>query len=139
MGSTIADQRPLPKLEGLTGQFYAWAKRHELRFQRCMDCRTWRHTPRELCPECSSGDWEWEKSAGRGTVFSWTTTYRPLHPFFTHTPFAQVVVELDEGPRIMSSIVDFDPEELVIGMPVEVIFEDVTSEISLPMFKPAEP
>lgn len=127
--------KPLPKLSGMTREFYGWLKKHELRFQRCSDCGRWRHVPRELCPECGSTGWEWGRSAGKGRIFTWSTTYRPLHPAFTDTPFAQVVVEFEEGPRLMTAVTDVAPEDLEVDMPVEVVFDDVTSEITLAKVK----
>ena len=75
---------PLPTLAGLAGEFYGWCKKHELRFQRCTACGTWRHVPRELCAACGSPEWEWARSSGRGTVFTWTVAARAMHPAFQH-------------------------------------------------------
>lgn len=130
-----AYDRPLPKLSGLTGEWYGWLREHDLRFQRCTGCGRWRHVPRELCPDCGSQQFEWAPSAGKGTVHTWTTTYRPLHPAFLDTPFAQVVVELEEGPRLMTSVVDVAVDDLEIGMPVEVVFDDITPEVTLVKFR----
>jgi uncharacterized OB-fold protein len=130
--------KPLPALDGLHGEFYGFCKQHQLRFQRCKGCGTWRHVPREICAECSSWDWEWSESSGRGRVFTWTTVTRALHPAFRDDcPMAPVVVELEEGVRLLSQIVDCPPEELTIDMPVQVVFEDVTEEVTLPKFKKA--
>ena len=70
--------KPLPVLEGLSGEFYAWCRQGELRFQRCTDCGTFRHVPRELCAQCNSFAWEWARSSGRGTVYTWTVVQRAL-------------------------------------------------------------
>jgi uncharacterized OB-fold protein len=123
-------------MQGLTKQFYDFCKQHELRFQRCKPCGAWRHVPREMCAECGSMEWEWEKSSGRGTVYTWTVVVRPMHPAFqTAVPYAPVVVEMDEGVRLLSTVVDCPPEELEIGMPVGVSFQDVTDEVTLPKFR----
>lgn len=128
--------KPLPATEGLAKEFYDWCKQHELRFQRCAGCGTWRHVPREMCAECGSWKWEWAKSSGRGKVFTWTVVARALHPAFQHdTPYAPVVVEMDEGVRLLSVVTDCTPDQLQIGMPVEVTFDDVTPEITLPRFR----
>jgi len=128
--------KPLPTMEGFAKEFYEWCKRRELRFQRCKDCGTWRHVPREMCAACGSWTWEWAASSGRGTVFTWTTIARALHPAFqTDTPYAPVVIEMDEGVRLLSQMVDCPPDQLQIGMPVEVVFEDVVPEITLPKFR----
>lgn len=120
--------RPLPRLAGLTGEWYGWLNRHELRFQRCAGCLRWRHLPRELCPGCGGADWSWEASSGHGTVYTWSTTHRPMHPAFPDTPFAQVVVELAEGPRVLSTIIDVAVDALEVGLHVVVRFDDVTPE-----------
>lgn len=128
--------KPLPAAEGFAKEFYDWCKRHELRFQRCADCGAWRHVPREMCAECSSWKWEWAKSSGHGKVFTWTVVARALHPAFQHdTPYAPVVVEMDEGVRLLSAVTDCTPDQLQIGMAVEVTFDDVTPEITLPRFR----
>lgn len=127
--------RPLPHLSGLTGQWYSFLKGHELRFQRCTACGRWRHVPREYCARCGSDAFEWALSAGRGKVFTWTTTYRYLHPgFIEDVPYASVVVELDEGPRVMTWVTDLEPEELEMEMPVQVWFDDVTDGVTLAKF-----
>jgi uncharacterized protein len=128
--------KPLPALEGLTAEFYAWCRRGQLRFQRCTDCGTFRHVPREICAECNSFAWEWAPSSGRGTVFTWTVVNRALHPAFADAiPLAPVVVEMEEGVRLLANMVDCAPHELAIGMPVEVVFEAVTPEVTLPRFR----
>lgn len=129
---------PLPELAGLHGEFYAHCKQHELRFQKCSDCGAWRHVPRELCASCGSWDWSWEASSGRGTIYTWTVVERPLHPQFAEAcPYAPVVVELEEGVRLLSQVVDVAPDALEIGMAVEVVFDDVTDEVTLPRFQRA--
>jgi uncharacterized OB-fold protein len=128
--------KPLPAMQGLAKQFFGWCKQHELRFQRCTMCGAWRHVPREMCPECGAWDWEWAKSSGRGRVFTWTVAARAMHPAFqADTPYAAAVVEMEEGVRLVSEVVDCPPHELKIDMPVEVVFEDVTPEITLPKFR----
>jgi uncharacterized OB-fold protein len=128
-------EKPLPSLEGLSGEFYGWCAKGELRFQRCAGCEAWRHVPRPMCPACGSMEWSWQSSSGRGRVFSWTTTAMPLHPGFkSSVPYASVIVELEEGVRIVTEIVDCAPTELVIDQPVTVAFCRVTPAITLPKF-----
>ncbi len=130
--------KPLPLMAGLTAQFYDWCKQHELRFQRCTQCGTWRHVPRQMCPQCGSFQWEWAKSSGRGKVFTWTVAARPMHPAFVDdVPYASVVVEMEEGVRLLSQVIDCPPDQLEMDMPVEVFFEDVTPEVTLPKFRRA--
>ena len=138
MADESAYARPLPVLQGLTGEFYAWCAKGELRFQLCESCDAWRHVPREMCAECGSMRWQWKRSSGRGRVFSWTTTAVALHPAFKGaTPYAPVVVETEEGVRIVSELVDCAPDAIAIDMPVEVVFDAVTPEVTLPKFRRA--
>lgn len=130
-----AYKKPLPVLRDLTGEFYAWCKRHEFRIQRCTSCGAWRHVPRELCAACGSWEWTWERVSGRGHVFTWTVAERPMHPAFgADVPYAVVVVELEEGVRVVSRVDGCAPADLAIGMPVEVKFDDVTDDVTLPVF-----
>jgi len=130
--------KPVPELEGLHGEFYGFCKKHELRFQRCTSCNTWRHTPREICADCGSWDWEWTQSSGKGRVFTWTTVARALHPAFKDScPLAPAIIEMEEGVRILSNVTDCPPDELEMDMAVEVDFDDITDEITLPMFRRA--
>ena len=138
MSDASAYTKPLPELEGHAREFYGFCKQRELRFQRCTGCRAWRHVPREMCAVCGSMEWEWERASGRGSVFTWTVVGRALHPAFQEdTPYAPVVVEMEEGVRLLSQVVDCPPEALEIGMPVEVVFDDVTDEVTLPRFRRA--
>ena len=131
--------RPLPKQRGMAGEFYQFCKQHELRFQRCTDCSTWRHVPREMCAQCGSFNWEWAKSSGKGTVFSWTTAMQPMMPQFADlVPYSPVVIEMNEGVRLVSWLVDVPPDELRLDLPVEVAFDEVTPEVTLPKFRRAQ-
>ena len=86
---------------------------HELRFQRCQACGAWRHMPRESCAACGSFNWSWERSSGKGQVFSWTVMHRALHPGFTpDVPYATVVIELAEGVRMVSHVFGLAPEQI---------------------------
>ena len=130
---------PLPVLEGHSADFYGYCKKGELRFQRCDDCGAWRLVPRELCAECGSWAWQWALSSGKGEVFTFTVVGRALHPAFADSvPYAVTVVEMEEGPRVLSRVADTPPDQLEIGMRVEVDFEAVSDEISLPVFRRAK-
>jgi len=137
-GDSEAYSKPLPALDGLTKEFYNWCRRGDLRFQRCSACQAWRHVPRPMCAACGSFEWTWQRSSGRGTVFSWTVAERPMHPAFQNdAPYAPVVIEMEEGVRLVSEMLDCSPDELEIGMPVELVFDHVTPEITLPKFRRA--
>ena len=131
-------KRPLPRRRGMAADFYQFCKQHELRFQRCTDCSAWRHVPRDMCAKCGSFNWEWAKSSGQGKLFSWTTVRQPMLPQFADlVPYSPVVIEMDEGVRLVSWLIDVPPEELRLGLPVEVVFDDVTPEVTLPKFRRA--
>lgn len=130
--STVGEQTGS---KGSGDEFYAWCAAGELRLRRCNRCREWCHVPRVICPSCAAGDWAWEPVSGRGRIFSWTVVHRAMHPdFVDKVPFAVVVVELHEGPRLVSQLVDCPLEELSMEMPVEVVFER-SGERILPKFR----
>lgn len=128
-----------PSPSGFAAELYAHCARGELRFQRCTrdGCRTWRHPPRVACPRCGSEEWAWERSTGRGTLFSWTVTHQALAPGFADdVPYAVVVVELEEGLRLVSGLRGVPLERLALGLPLEVEFVPVGGEIALHCFRP---
>ena len=129
-------QRLLPPMRGLAHDFYSYCKQQELRFQKCSQCGRWRHVPREMCPDCGSFDYEWVESSGRGQVFSWATTDQPMLPQFADAVrYTIAIVELEEGVRMATWVVDVPSDELRVGLPVVVVFDDVTSEVTLPKFR----
>jgi uncharacterized OB-fold protein len=138
----VADAKPyrlpLPHAAGRAAEFYEFCKRHELRFQRCTGCGAWRHVPRDMCAKCGSFEWEWARSSGKGKLFSWTTAIQPMMPQFKDlVPYSPAIVELEEGVRIVSWLTDVKPDELALGMPLEVTFDDVTPNVTLPKFRRA--
>ncbi len=131
-------QKPLPGIDDFQRPFWEAAKRHELVLQRCRKCGSFRYPPGLMCHECLSDDLEWTRVSGRGTVFTWTVFHRAYHPAFAaEVPYAVVAVELEEGPRMLSNLVNCKLEDIRIGMPVVVTFDDASAEISLPKFRPA--
>jgi uncharacterized protein len=134
MHDTSVTVRPRPLLDGLTGEFYAYIAAGELRIQRCSECGCWRHIPRPICAECSCDTWTWERSTGRGRIVTLTITERPLHPAFTDTPYAIVVVQLAEGPRLLTTILDGNPREIRVGTAVRFEPLRVDDDLSLPAF-----
>jgi uncharacterized OB-fold protein len=130
--------KPLPRVDEESKGFWEACQRHELYLQRCGGCGALRYYPRALCPRCLSDATEWVLSSGRGTVYTYTVTHQNQAPGFRETlPYVLAYVELDEGVRMLTNIVGCDPNIVKIGMPVEVAFEDVTPEATLPKFKPA--
>ena len=135
--STRGVPKLVPNPVGLNAEFYAHCAAGELRFQRCTACSTWRHPPRVRCSNCGSDQWEWALASGRGRVYSWTITHRPIDPGFAdELPYAVLVVEMEEGPRVVGNLRDLAPSELVLDLAVEVVFEPVADNIALTHFKP---
>ncbi|MGH9901584.1 MAG: Zn-ribbon domain-containing OB-fold protein [Pyrinomonadaceae bacterium] len=133
-----AHERPLPKPDHDSRAYWEAARRHELVLQQCAACARFRFYPRVVCPHCFSDGFEWRRAAGRGTVYSFTVIHRaPFPAFRDKVPYVLALIELDEGVRMMTNVVGCDPDAVRIGMPVEVTFEDVTEEVTLPQFKPA--
>ena len=129
---------PRPPNEELSRPFWDAAKRHQMVLPRCKTCANLFFYPRELCPNCYSSDTEWVGVSGKGRLYSYTVVYQPAHPAFQpDTPYIYAIVQLDEGPRIPTNLVDCEIEDARIDMPVEVAFEDVSDDATLGMFKPA--
>lgn len=136
MSRDPAPPRPLPEGDRTLAPFFAAAKVHRLVVQRCARCGAMRFPPRELCTGCLSTDVDWAEVSGRGEIFSFNVMHQVYHPAFAHeVPYAVVVVKLAEGPKMISNLIDCPPEEIRIGMPVEVVFEEMTDEITLPKFR----
>jgi len=135
--SQTAYAKPLPQVSAEMKPFFDAARRHALVVQRCRGCGTHRFPARDLCSRCLSRDVEWVPVSGRGTVLTWAVMHQVYHPgFATDVPYAVVVVELDEGARLVSNLVGCAVGEIRAGMPVEVVFDDVTPEVTLPKFRP---
>ncbi|MBM3658696.1 MAG: hypothetical protein FJW95_04245 [Actinobacteria bacterium] len=127
--------RPVPG--PVEAPFWEWCARHELRLPRCADCATFRFPPRPRCHVCRSAAYTWEPVAGTGTVASYTVISPPVLPAFAdRVPYNAVVVELDEGPFLVSNLLDVANEDLATGMRVEVTFVDVADGFALHQFRP---
>jgi len=140
----MADQKalkynkPLPQIDEENRPWWEALKRHELYVQRCRDCGELRYYPRAQCTECLSPKTEWLKCSGRGKVYTFTVTNQNQAPGFRESlPYIMAYVELDEGLKMLTNIIDCRPEEAKIGMPVEVVYDDVTPEVTLAKFRPA--
>jgi len=129
--------KPLPTITEEGKPYWEGCKRHEFLLQRCNDCNKFQFPHRTICSHCSSFNVKSVRGSGKGVVYSFTTVYRPpTGGFELDVPYTVAIIELDEGPRMMSNVVGCKPEDVRIGMRVGVIFEDVTEEITLPKFKP---
>ena len=125
----------LPSPIGPSAELYGFWARGELRLQRCADCSAWRHPPRYRCAACGSAEVTWDIASGRGRVFSWTITHRAVDPAF-EPPYAIVVVELEEGPRLLGSLAGIELTELRLDLPVVVELERASETIALITFRP---
>jgi len=132
--------RPVPEITPDMAPFWEAARRHTLVVQRCRGCGALRFPARDICSRCLSREAEWAPVSGRGAVFSFAVMHQVYHPGFADAvPYAVVVVELAEGARLLSNVVDCQVDRIRVGMPVEVVFEDVSGEVTLPKFRPLSP
>jgi uncharacterized OB-fold protein len=137
--SVPSTDRPLPVLDDDSRPFWAAVRDRSLRVQRCLECRRYVFYPRALCPHCHADRLEWAECSGRGTIYSYTVARRPAGPAFAaDVPYVVVLVDLDEGVRLLSNLVTADVESVRIGARVVVRFEDVTDEVTLPLFELAD-
>jgi hypothetical protein len=130
--------RVLPELTERNRHFWQGGQDGELRFQRCQSCSTWLHPPSPVCPKCLGKDLQVEAVSGRATVMTFTLNYQPWVPSPDH-PYAIAIVELEEqeGLRLTTNVVNCLAEEVRIGMPVQVVFEQ-HDDVWVPLFEPAE-
>ena len=125
---------PVPNEDG--APFWEHLRNGELCIQQCTSCERLQHPPRVLCPGCGSAERGWAPMSGRGTVYSFVVTHQAIHPSFEgHLPYVTALVELDEGPRLMTNLLDIAMDEVEIGMPVELELVAVSEEITLPLFR----
>jgi uncharacterized OB-fold protein len=128
--------KPLPIIDEDTAPYWKYCKQHELRMQKCSDCGHIRFPASVLCPACHSMDAQWMKLSGKGKIFSYVVFRQAYHPAYKgDIPYVVAIIQLEEGPRMESNIIDADVDEIEIGMSVKLVFDDVTDSISLPKFK----
>ena len=135
-------KQPLPVVHPDNAGFWAALKNHELRLQRCTACQTLRYPVSPVCHNCLSYEHEWELLSGRGTLGSWIIVEQATgNPAWQEVvPYVVALVNLEEGPRITSNVVGLEHaqfDQLKYGMPLTIVFDDVTPEITLPKFRPA--
>jgi hypothetical protein len=135
-----APRPPMPLPDATTQFFWDGAARRELWIQQCRSCGKYIHYPKTICRFCQSRDLAGARVSGRATLYSWTIAEQPFHPFWVdRVPYTLATVELVEQPGLMflTQIVDCPEDELVAGMPVEVVFEELSPELTVPFFRPA--
>lgn len=134
------DSMPAPLADTITLPWWKAAAEHRLVVQRCTACGNTRLPPAPVCPECRSADSDWKELSGRGEVYTYTVVHRPIaagQPL--PTVIAVVALQESGGLRIISNIVGTDPQEIAIGMPVEVVWEDMSPDLAIPRFRRREP
>lgn len=130
--------RHLPIVNVETAEFWDACRAHRLLLRRCNACGTTSFYPRPFCPACWSDDVGWVDASGRATLYTWSVVHRnDLPPFDERVPYVAAIVDLAEGPRMMTNVVDVAHDDLRIGMPLEVVFRDEADDIVIPVFRPA--
>jgi hypothetical protein len=131
-------RKPLPRIDEESRGHWEALVRHELYVQGCGACGLLRFPPRAVCTGCLSSAVAWVRASGRGTVYSFTVIHQNQAPGFREAvPYVLAIVALEEGPRLMTNVVGCAPEDVRIGLPVVVEFDDVTPEMTLAKFRPA--
>ncbi len=127
---------PLPAITDDTRPFWDGCRRRTLVIQRCTPCGTFRHPPTPICWRCRSFAHDWVAVAGRGTLFSYAVVRRAFLPELA-VPYTVAVVALDEAPgvRLVSNVIDAAAGELAVGLPLEVVFDDVSADVTVPRFR----
>lgn len=129
--------KPLPVVTEESRPFWEGCRKGRLMLQYCTECHRYQFYPRLYCMQCGSQALRWDEASGLGVVYSYTFIHQNKSPDFVNdTPYNVAIVQLQEGPRMMSNIVDIDPGELRVDLPVTVVFEQVTDSITLPRFRP---
>ncbi|MGA2409023.1 MAG: Zn-ribbon domain-containing OB-fold protein [Candidatus Binataceae bacterium] len=130
--------KPLPAISSLNKPFWEGLKNRELHLQRCDGCGKVWYPPSPLCPQCWSRKITWTRLSGRGRVNSWVVFHQSYYRGYDNElPYNVAEVELDEGPRLLTNLVDIAIDKITAGMPVTIVFDDVTPEITLAKFRPA--
>ena len=131
---------PIPVADEASAEFYAGAKDGKLMLLRCSQCGRYRLPGRERCDDCWSTDIEWAQASGRGKLYSFGVMHRQYHPAFADAlPYHFAIVELEEGPRLVSNIVDCPDDQLRVDMPLQAVYDSVSDETTLIRFRPAGP
>lgn len=129
-------EKILPTPDADSKPFWDGCRDHQLKFQQCAACGEVRWPPSILCPTCHSQDTRWIEASGRGAIYTFAVYHQAFHPAFEgKLPYVVAVVRLDEGPMLLSNIVQCPHESLACGMPVKVAWDDISGELSLPKFR----
>lgn len=136
--TTLPYDKPLPTLTDENRGFWTALKEHELRLQRCAACEHLRYPVNPYCPRCLETEHTWDAVSGRGEVFSYIVFHQVYNKAFAEdVPYNVALVQLDEGPRMFSNIVGVPNDAVKVGDRVEIVFDDVTEDVTLPRFRPS--
>ncbi|MGH2493871.1 MAG: Zn-ribbon domain-containing OB-fold protein [Ktedonobacteraceae bacterium] len=131
-----ARPKPLPVVTEESRPFWEGCKRGVLLLQYCETCQRYQFYPRLYCMQCGSDKLSWKQASGRGVIYSYTIIRQNKSPEFMHdTPYNVALIQLEEGPRLMSNIIDAAPDALRVDLPVMVVFDPVSDTISVPRFR----
>ena len=134
---TAQPSKPKPRPAPESMPYWEAAKEHRLALPRCDDCEQFWFPPSRTCPHCLSMNFAFKTVSGRGKVFSFVTFHRVYRPAFAEdVPYVVALVELDEGPRLLTNILGITPDNVRCEMAVEVVFDDYDTDVSIPKFKP---
>lgn len=129
--------KPLPVITEESRPFWEGCRQGKLLLQYCDRCQQYQFYPRLYCMQCGAENPRWVEASGRGVIYSYTIIRQNKSPEFADdTPYNVAIVQLEEGPRMLSNVVDIAPAELRVELPVTVVFDRVTDTISLPRFRP---
>ena len=135
MTETPRKPKPRPAPESLP--YWQAAKEHRLALPKCEDCSQFWFPPSRTCPHCLSTNFSFQNVSGRGKVFSFVTFHRVYRPAFAEdVPYVVALVELEEGPRVLTNILGVTHEDVRCEMRVEVVFDDYDEDVSIPKFRP---
>lgn len=130
---------PAPRINPESAPFWGATASGKLLLRRCPNCDSVVWYPRTMCPQCWHIGTEWFEASGHGSIYSFTVVHKAEGAYRDVTPYVVAYVELAEGPRIMTNVVEVDPSSVRVGQPVEVVFHDTGSGSALPRFRPADP
>lgn len=133
----MTDGRPLPDITDENRPFWDSCARHQLSLQRCRACARLRYPISPVCPRCLGTDADWVPVSGRGRVFAYVVFHQVYHPAFRdEVPYNVALVQLEEGPLMLSNVIGIPSAELRCDLPVGVVFERLTETVTLPRFRP---
>lgn len=133
------EDRLLPEPDSISQPFWDGLHGHRLMLQTCSDCGAVRHYPRPVCDQCYSMNFEWTEASGRGKVHSWTVSHYAFHfSFKKDLPMILAIIDLEEGVRLNCRLTGIAPDDVTFGLDVQVKFDDVTDDVTLPIVVPAD-